>query len=218
MDVEQALISSTGGVINLPAVAYKCESKAIAATATSFSDKFSFQFSSLKNFLFFPQNQATANGTIASRSVSARPRAYINEYYLNINGEVFPSQSITGYARQYSELMRSFDMLTDTNAGGVLTFSNYTIDVTTTATDVMTDEAVAASIIATDQKRWVGGIDLDRFNRSSDVLMSGTSTIGQLLSLVVNFSQAPEEALTLYGACMYDVLYHIENGQMVAKF
>jgi len=48
--------------------------------------------------------------------------------------------------------------------------------------------------------------------------MSGTSTIGQLLSLVVNFSQAPEEALTLYGACMYDVLYHIENGQMVAKF
>ena len=218
MDVEQALISSTGGVVNLPAVAYKCESKAIAATATSFSDKFSFQFSSLKNFLFFPQNQTTANGTIASRSISARPRAYVNEYYLNINGEVFPSQSITGYARQYSELMRAFDMLTDTNAGGILTFSNYTVNLATTATDIMADESVANSIVLTDQKRWVGGIDLDRFNRSSDVLMSGTSTIGQLLSLVVNFSQAPEEALTLYGACMYDVLYHIENGQMVAKF
>ena len=114
--------------------------------------------------------------------------------------------------------MRSSDMLTDTNAGGMLTFSNYTVNVATTATDVMDDEAVANSIISSDQKRWVGGIDLDRFNRSSDVLMSGTSTIGQLLSLVVNFSQAPEEALTLYGACMYDVLYHIENGQMVAKF
>lgn len=218
IDVEQALIASTGGVVNLPAVAYKCESKAIAATATSFSDKFSFQYSSLKNFLFFPQNQQSSNGTIASRSVSSRSRAYINEYYLNINGEVFPSQSITGYARQYSELLRSFDMLTDTNAGGILTFSNYTVNTSTTASDILDTVGDTTWLTSADQKRWIGGIDLDRFNRSSDVLMSGTSTIGQLLSLVINFSQNPDEALTLYGACMYDVLYHIENGQMVAKF
>lgn len=218
MDVEQALIGSTNGVINIPAVAYKCETKSIAATATSFSDKFSFQYSSMKNFLFFVQNQATANGTIASRSVSARPKAYINEYYLNINGEVFPTQAITGYARQYSELLRAFDMLTDTNAGGVITFSNYTINTSTTVSDIIDTEALATALGTTDQKRWIGGIDLDRFNRSSDVLMSGTSTIGQMLSLVINFSQNPDEALTLFGACMYDVLYHIEGGQMVAKF
>ena len=173
----------------------------------------------MKNFLFWVQNTASTTD-LSKRSISSRPRANIDNYCLNINGELFPTQAIQGYCRQYSELLRSFDMLTDTNAGGILTYSNYTINDTTTATDnisVGTDST--AWMPTTVQKRWVGGLDLDRFNRSSDVLMSGTSTIGQMLSLNINMvAGSANEALNLYGACMYDVLYHIENGQLTAKF
>ena len=38
------------------------------------------------------------------------------------------------------------------------------------------------------QKRFVAGIDLDRFNWSSDVLMCGTSSIGQMVNLILGFS------------------------------
>lgn len=218
LEIEQALIQSTGGVINLPAISYKCEQKSISAGSLVFNDKFSFQYSSIKNFIFWVQNTITATGGITVRSISSRPKAYINEYYLNINGELYPSQSISGYARQYSELLRSFDMLSDTNAGGIITYSNYNNSNALTATDVISTVDSLAFATTTYQKRWIGGIDLDRFNRSSDVLMSGTSTIGQMLSLVVNLSEGNTEALNLYGACMYDVLYHIENGQLTAKF
>lgn len=216
VEVENAIIETTGGIINLPAVSYKAETKTISSGAAAFNDKFSFQYSSIKNFLFFLQNQTTANGNVAYRSVSSRPRCNANEYYLNINGEVFPSQPISGTARQYTELLRAFDMLTDTNAGGVLTFSNYTADDHDAASDNI-DTTVATMQTGTNQKRWIAGIDLDRFNRSSDVLMSGTSTIGQMMSLVLNFSSSLSDNVTLYGACMYDVLYHLENGQLTYK-
>jgi len=56
LEIEQALIASTGGVINLPAISYKCEQKSIAAASLVFNDKFSFQYSSIKSFLFWVQN------------------------------------------------------------------------------------------------------------------------------------------------------------------
>ena len=68
------------------------------------------------------------------------------------------------------------------------------------------------------QKRFVAGIDLDRFNRSSDVLMCGTSSIGQMVNINMGFSQTINVAVNLYASVMYDVLYHVENGQMLAKF
>ena len=42
IEVEKALITSTGGVINLPVVAYKCEQKVISATHPAFNDNFFF--------------------------------------------------------------------------------------------------------------------------------------------------------------------------------
>lgn len=217
-EVENALLSSTGGIINLPAVAYKCELKTIPANSTAFNDKFSFQYSSIKNFLFFLQNSTTANGGITKRSVTCRTKANISEYYLNINGEVYPSQSIVGSARQYTELQRAFDGLTDTNFGGIISSVNYNNNTNATADEIINTVNDATWLSLSIQKRWLGGIDLDRFNRSSDVLMSGTSTIGQMLSLVATFSVGLVEQTNLYAAVMYDVLYHIENGQMTAKF
>jgi hypothetical protein len=93
-DINLALMETTGGIINLPGTAHRCELKTITAGASSFNDKFSFQFSSIKNFLFFVMNAAAANGINQCRSVTARPRANIKDYYITINGEAYPSQTI----------------------------------------------------------------------------------------------------------------------------
>ena len=217
-DVDSALVQSTGGVINLPAVSYKTEIKTIAAGASTFNDKFSFQYSSMKNFLFWVQNGVTATSTtqvgMNLRSCTSRPRAGISEYYLTINGEAYPSQSIATPARMYMELLRSFGYLVDTNAGGIISYQNYIVDGHTIATDDFADNGVDSV-----QKRFLAGIDLDRFGSyTTETLMSGTSSIGQMVNLQVNLNAAVIESLVLYGACMYDVLYNIEGGLLTAKF
>jgi hypothetical protein len=208
--------------------------KSIPSSASAYNDKFSFQYSSLKTFMFWFTPSTTAIGDILKRSITSRPKCFLTDYFLLINGEAYPSQSI-GYgstavatvsgnsARMYSELLRSFNYLTDVNSGGILTYFNYSVD------DATTNEGMGAAITGdpgtvTLQKRFVAGIDLDRFNRSSDVLMCGTSSIGQMVNLNLGFSQScgtgsgTATGINLYAAVMYDVLYHIENGQMLAKF
>ena len=210
------LIQSTGGIVNLPAVSYKVETKTLSAGSSFFNDKFSFQYSSLKNFLFFIQNSTTANGTLASRSVSSRTKANITDYFLLINGEAFPSQTIQNTSRMHAELLRAFDGLSDTGFGGILTLSNYTNNTNLTAEDVLTG-TVGGYGPTTPQKRFIAGIDLDRFNHSSDTLLSGTSSIGQMVNLQLNMGALGLETCTLYAAVQYDILYHIEGGLLTAK-
>lgn len=212
-DINDMLIESTGGFINIPAVAYKCESKTISPGSSSFNDKFSFQFSSMKNFNFFFQNSATAIGNSKYRSVSSRPRCSLEEFFLLINGEAYPSSAVKGTSRIYQELLRAWDMQTDTNAGGVISGKNYSMN-----THTAPDDVLVANAVATPQKRFLAGIDLDKFNRSSDVLMAGTSSIGQMVSLQLNFSAATTDTLNLYSFVQYDVLFHIEGGLISPKF
>ena len=230
-DVNRLIVESTGGYINIPAVSYKTELKSIGSTSSAFNDKFSFQFSSIKTFLFWFTSTTSATGDFTKRSISSRPKCYLTDYFLLINGEAYPSQSI-GYgsaavantsgnsARMYAETQRAFNYLTDCNAGGILTYYNYSVDDPTAATEVIGSGALVANDPAatTIQKRFVAAIDLDRFNRSSDVLMCGTSSIGQMVNINMGFSQAIGTAVNLYASVMYDVLYHVENGQMLAKF
>ena len=191
-DVDAALLQSTGGIINLPAVSYKTEYKNIASSVTTFTDKFSFQFSSLKNFCFFIQNASIAAGVKNKRSVSSRPKGYISDYFISINGEAFPSQTITTSSRMYAELLRAYDMLTDTTAGGIINYQNYT-----QGNDILNSGVFKSSAknkygddTTTTQERFLAGIDLDRFNHQNSTLMSGTSSIGQLVSLILNFSRS----------------------------
>ena len=58
--------------------------------------------------------------------------------------------------------------------------------------------------------------------------MCGTSSIGQMININMEFSQGCGTTLqgnggaatniSLYASVMYDVLIHVENGQMLAKF
>jgi len=212
-DINDMLIESTGGFINIPAVAYKAESKSISTGSSSFNDKFSFQFSSMKNFCFFLQNTGAAAGTISQRSITARPRCNLSEFYLTINGEAYPSQPVKGYARMYQELLRAWDMQSNVGSGGIITYKNYTRDVHANNDAVLADVAVN-----TPQSRFLAGIDLDKFNLSSEILMSGTSSIGQMVSLQLNFSAATTAPLNLYSFVQYDVLFHIQDGLISPKF
>lgn len=113
-DVNNRLLQTilSNGVVNLPAVCYKTEKKGLASGSTIFNDKFGYQFSSIKNFLFWFQNQNTANGTtLSSRSVSARSKANMKNFYLTINGLQYPSQPVEGYNNMYANLLRAYDSL-----------------------------------------------------------------------------------------------------------
>jgi hypothetical protein len=216
-DIDDLLIQSTGGIVNLPAISYKAEAKTIPVGSAAFNDKFSFQYSSLKNFMFFVMNSATANGSLLHRSITARPRANISDYFLLINGEAYPSQTISNTSRMYSELLRAFDGLSDTGFGGVINYYNYIQPLHTPDSDRLAVGAVGDAGTATVQKRFLAGIDLDRFNHTSDTLLSGTSSIGQMVNLNLNFSAQTTDVLVLYAAVQYDVLYHIEGGLLTAK-
>lgn len=212
-DINNALIVSLGNRVELPAFAYKNELKSVAAGSSAFNDKFAFNFSSVKSFFWWITNQTTAVGANLKRSVTSRTKAGAIDYYLTINGEAYPSQSISNPSRMYMELVRSFDGLIDTSFGGIISYKNYIRDTHTTADDVF---SFASSTIA--EKRFIAGISTDRFNGSSDVLNSGTSTIGQTTNLVINFAAGLTESCNLYASVMYDIIYVLENGQLTPKF
>jgi hypothetical protein len=206
----------------LPAVSYKGELKSISPSQSTFNDKFSFQFSSIKNFLFFVMNSECANGRNLCRSVSSRPKANIKDFFLSINGEAYPSERIETPSRMYSELLRSMDQICDTNAGGIISYTNYSItDTSTVASSFNVASGAGKYGDSALQQRFLAGIDLDRFSHSSDVLMSGTNSQGQMINLLLNFetngSVKNESALNLYAFVSYDVIYNIQNGTITMR-
>lgn len=207
-DVHSLLMSSTGGKIVIPAISYKSEAKSVAAAATSFNDKFAYQVSSANAFLWWMTTSAT-NGAQLYRSMTSRNSKGLTEWQLNINGEMYPSDMIRGHPRNLNELLRAFDMLGSNLGSGILDYNTYSAAITgTVATDLNT--------VNIPHKRFVAGLDLNRFNQSHETLLSGTNTVGQSINLVANFNAAGE-AQTLYSALMYDVLYTIQDGLMTAN-
>jgi hypothetical protein len=216
-DVNASLVASlSGDSIKLPAFAYKAELKSVAVGSSAFNDKFAFNFSSVKSFYWWMTNQTTAVGSNTKRSVTARTKAGATDYFLTINGEAFPSQTISNPSRMYMELVRSFDGLVDTSFGGIISYKNYIRDTHTTSDDITNTVGNYSANVS--EKRFIAGIDLDRFNHSSDTLNSGTSTIGQTVNLVVNYAAGLNESCNLYAAVMYDVIFVAENGQLSPRF
>jgi hypothetical protein len=164
-------------------------------------------------------NSECANGKNQCRSVTARPKANIKDFFLSINGEAYPSQTIETPSRMYSELLRAFDGLCDTNAGGIISYTNYSIsDTSTVASSYNVSSAIGKFGDGAIQQRFLAGIDLDRFSHSSETLMSGTNSQGQMINLLLNFETngavKNESALNLYGFVSYDVIYNLEMGKL----
>ena len=211
-DIEKLVIESTDGIINLPCTAYKGELKTIPSYQSSFNDKFSFQHSSVKNFLFFMQNSVTANGAAGSLSITQRPRMNLTEWNLMINGEAYPSQPINTLSKMYTELMRSYDMLTDAKAGGILEYNLYNAPNAGNVGDQAAGDVLATIVF----KRFVAGLDLDRFNHSSDTLMSGLNCVGNTISLNLLLSTLGNA--NLYAFIQYDLNIKLQGGLLQALY
>jgi hypothetical protein len=108
------------------------------------------------------------------------------------------------------ELQRAFDNIGSIKGGsGILDAQLYSDADTSEA-----DRDLGTTLIP--HKRSVYGLDLNRFNNTQDTLLSGTSTIGQSINLIIN-KTAVNATANLYGAVMYDVIYTIQDGQMTAN-
>ena len=208
-DVNNALMASVHNNIILPATSWKVEQKTCVAQSASFNDKFAFQLSSVNAFLFWFQNTAAQNAT-AYRSITSRPAHKVQDYQLNINGDAYPTDVIRTRSRFMQELQRAFDNIGNIKGGSGILDANLYSDAG--------DSLVASDVgtIVMPHKRCVYGLDLNRFNNTQDTLLSGTSTIGQSINLIIN-KTAVNETANLYGAVMYDVIYTIQDGQMTAN-
>jgi len=208
-DVNNALMASVNNSIVLPATSWKVEQKTCVANSASFNDKFAFQLSSVNAFLFWFQNTAAQN-VVASRSMTSRPGHKVQDYQLNINGDAYPTDVVRTRSRFMQELQRAFDNIGSIKGGsGILDYTLYSD---------LPDSLVASDsgFAAVPHKRSVYGLDLNRFNNTQDTLLSGTSTVGQSINLIIN-KTAVNETANLYGAVMYDVIYTVQDGQMTAN-
>jgi len=133
---------------------------------------------------------------------------------LQLNGVPYPSQQIDSTAKFYMELLRAFDSMGDTNAGGILNYKTYVSGDGTASETLVSDQASNG----TDYSRFFTGVDMDKFNHSSSGLMSGSNILGQSLNLLCTLNTALPENQNVYGFCMIDILYVLENGLLKPKF
>jgi len=214
-DIDHALIASLGGRIIIPATSWKTETKSLAAAPSAFNDKFAFQVSSCNAFMFWHQ-VTESNNNIDNRSVTSRTNNNIVDYYLNIGGEQYPSQPIlcknTNNCRPLMEVRRAFDMLGTNEGIGVLDYNVYSHANVAAATAAREKNTSAIT-----HNRWVAAIDLNRFNASQDTLLSGTNLIGSSVNLACTYTAASQLATTIYAAVMFDTMYTIQDGLLVAN-
>lgn len=201
--VEKALGSlNQGGIIVLPAIGYASESKTIAAGSKNFVDKFGFSYASVKGFFWFLQNQASSNAPDA-KSVSSRHFANVDEFYLQMNGQQFPSQPIKGYMQSYMNLLRSYDLITDPHHESVINRARYI-----SGTGANGEDTIGTS------HKCLFGIDLDRYNYHSDLMMSGTYFVGSNLMFNSSFTVETPANMLLRAFVMKDVSYIIVNNML----
>jgi hypothetical protein len=159
------------------------------------------------------QNSASANGALTALAITQRPRMNLTEWNLLLNGEAYPSQSINTVSKMYTELLRSYDMLTDAKAGGILDYNLYNApNNATNAAGQLADDTYPNLVF----KRFIAGLDLDRFNHSSDTLMSGTNTVGQQCSL--NLLLTAQNNINLYAYIQYDLNIKLQGGLLMAMY
>jgi hypothetical protein len=206
-----------GKPIVIPSVSWRGEQKTMSAASTSFSDKFSFQLSSVKMLLWWLTNSTTANGDVSGanlgRAISQRQCARLSEWNISLNGTNFPSQPIkagdagTGVqymANVYSHLLRAFNMNSSIEKGGILCKTNYCDSLTTGASEGLC-------------KRSIMGISLDRFDQEGEKYMQGHNTVGQNLVLDIKFNAAHSNPQNVYAYVQYDCAYELVDGLLTVQ-
>ena len=108
--------------------------------------------------------------------------------------------------------LRAWDMMNDTNAGGVLNSTNYSSGTAADGEEIMGGILVDS---LTNIYRFLASIDLDRMNHNSDVIVSGMNTIGSSVNLNLLFEAGGvADPINIYSFVQYDIIYIVENGQI----
>jgi hypothetical protein len=205
-----------GAPIRIPSVEYKAEQKTVSAT-TAFSDKFSFQYGSVNNLMWYIVNQETANGVVYAvnnynSAITTRSMGKLREYYITLNGSAYPTQPIScalngatatpnhqNGAVAYQHLLRCFNQTTDVTAGGIMDLDNFCYNATALASDVTT-------------KRFIGALSLNRLDESNEKYHSGSNTMGSNFVLNCNWEYPLETPCFLYAFIQHDCVYELNDG------
>lgn len=222
-----------GRKVLIPSVDFKGEMKSIASGSSAFSDKFSFQLSSVKFLWWWLTNTSTANGTVGTSTVGVqynyasaitqRMMGALSSYNLSFNGTMFPSNpiscSVTGHtikqgntaanfqfgAVAYQHLLRTLNQNSDYTAGGVISKPLFCNNLTTAVDD------------HDNGKRAILAIDLDRFDGNNDKYMMGYNSNNQNVVLQATWDTALAENCNLYAFVQHDVAYEIKDGLLFAN-
>jgi hypothetical protein len=110
----------------------------------------------------------------------------------------------------FLELKRSFDCLNDPNNTTSFNGANYGVGSSGDADNGKPSlTGTDPNFIDSNIKLFVAGLDLDRFNHSSHLMISGTNFVDGTIDLTGEFNTPLGAAVTMYAMVMYDVNYMI---------
>ena len=214
--LRQAMMSRP---VILPCISYRGEQRVVSASATSFSDKFSFQFSSCKGIMWWLTNGATANGTVEqtnyNAAVTTRAPGDLMEWWISLNGQDFPpshikagSESATRIhgAEVFAHLERYLNQNAAAGLQSVLTKELYCNSVTTAAND------------AADAKKFVAAVSLDRFDGENQRALSGVNTMSSQVQIALQFTTGVSQTMNLYAFAMFDLGLELVDGLLIARY
>jgi hypothetical protein len=203
----------------IPAVSYRGEQRTISASATAFSDKFSFQFSSMKGIVWWLTNAQTSNGVIAATNLNAaittRAPGDLDQWWVSLNGQDFPPSHIKAGqetatrivgAEVLSHLERHLNQVAVPGFSASLTKELYCNSATTYANDTA------------DAKKFVAGLSLDRFDNDNQRQLQGVNTMSAQFQLSLAFTSAIAETSYVYAYGMYDLGLELLDGLLVPRY
>jgi len=220
--LKQALMSKP---MVIPCISYRGEQRVVSASAGSFSDKFSFQFSSLKTILWWLTTSATANGQVISNNLNAavttRTAGSLDQYYCSINGSDYPASHIKAGAETadrifgaecMGQLERAFNANVTPGMSSVLTKEVYCNSIT------LSVGAAGTGSDAADAKKFVGALSLDRFDNNNTNSLMGMNTMSSQVQLSLQFTTGVSESMNLYAYAQFDMALELVDGILVARY
>jgi hypothetical protein len=215
--LKQAMLSRP---LVIPAISYRGEQRVVSAGATSFADKLSFQFSSMKGMMWWLTNAQTSNGTIANTNlgsaITTRASGDLDQFWVSLDGADFPAShikagvEIAGVSICGAEVLGHLERYLNQNSvpgyAASLTKDIYCNSVTTYASDLA------------DAKKFVAAISLDRFDNDNQRQLQGTNTMSSQVQINVAWTTDIDEQCNLYAYAMYDLGLEIVDGLLVPRY
>lgn len=231
--LRQAMMSRP---VILPCISYRGEQRVVSASATSFSDKFSFQFSSCKGILWWLTNGLTANGAVINTNYNAaittRAPGDLMEWWVSLNGQDFPPSHIKAGAEipvadnvssriHGAECFAHLERFLNQNAAAglqsVLTKELYC----NSNTFASASAAPAGSTAGSDQgdaKKFVAALSLDRFDGENQRALSGVNTMSSQVQIALQFTTGVSQTMNLYAFAMFDLGLELVDGLLIARY